>query len=325
MDGNLDEVRLSEDAFINRHAGGKFCRDVVQHGVECLGQPERVRAGLFLNAENHRRLLSRGAFAALRFLAYDDVAEVGDFRRNTVGGGHDRFPDVFQRAHASDAGNQPFRTAFIDEPDRDVLVAFRQRACHLIERDAVGLQLGLRQHDLELLHAAADGRDLRHPRYREDAPANHRVRRGAEFDGCVLLRRERDKQDFAHDGRHGRKHGPVHFRRQFACRDVDLLADDLSGGIDVRAPAEFNPHDGQAHRRRGAHAPHAGRAVDGGFDGEGHLALHLAGHHATRFGDDGHRRRGEIREHIHRHLEGGVAADDQQQGGHYQDRGAIAQ
>ena len=179
--------------------------------------------------------------------------------------------------------------------------------------------------DLELFFAAADGSDLGDAGHGEEPAAHDRVGGGAQFHGCVLVRGEREEEDFAHDGGDGGEDGALHFRRQFAGGDVDLLADNLAGGVDVGAPTELHPDDGEADGGGGADAADAGGAVDGGLDGEGDLALHLGGSHAAGFGDDGDGGGGEVGEDVDRHADGDEAAGDQEEARDDEDGGAIAQ
>ena len=111
----------------------------------------------------------------------------------------------------------------------------------------------------------------------------------------------------------GASTGGAHVGRQRRLRELQLLADDLARLIDVRAPFELDPDDGDADAGGRAHAAHAGRAVQRRLDGKRDLRLDFLRRHAVRFGDDGHGGRGEIGEDVHRHLHRLVRAPDQQQ------------
>jgi hypothetical protein len=167
---------------------GSFAGKVVQHPVQFRGQLQRVGARLLLNPENHRGLSSGGSLAALRFLPDDDLTDIGHLHGNSVPRHDDGVPDVLERTNPAHSGNEPLGAAVIDEACRHVLIALRQGAHHLAERQTVRLELGRGEQDLELFDPATDRRDLRHAGHRENAPPYHRVRGGSQLDGCVLVR-----------------------------------------------------------------------------------------------------------------------------------------
>ena len=84
--------------------------------------------------------------------------------------------------------------------------------------------------------------------------------------------------------------------------------------VDVLAPVELDPDDGDADGRRRAHAPDAGRAVQRRFDRERHQRLDLERVHARRFGQDGDGGRREIGQHVERHARRRPAAPHEKRG-----------
>ena len=71
-----NEVRLPENLPVDLHAWREGALDVIQRGIECSGQLQRVRARLFLDAEDDCRLGVVGSFAALECLADPHLAQV---------------------------------------------------------------------------------------------------------------------------------------------------------------------------------------------------------------------------------------------------------
>ena len=107
-------------------------------------------------------------------------------------------------------------------------------------------------------------------------------------------------------GEQTRTYHPVGVRTQ-------VFAYYLTGKIDVGAPIEFHPYDGEAVGGLRADTTYAGTAVDGGLNGEGDELLHFLCGHAACLGHDDHGGRIEVREDVDIGLAGGIESGDDKQ------------
>ena len=83
----------------------------------------------------------------------------------------------------------------------------------------------------------------------QQPPAHDRVGDGAQRQRIVAVGRDREEQDLAHDRRDRRQDRPLDLRRQRAADERQLLGDDLARDVDVGAPVELDPDDGDADAR----------------------------------------------------------------------------
>jgi hypothetical protein len=199
------------------------------------------------------------------------------------------------------------------EAGRGVLVRGLEGLDHLVDGDAVGAQAFGAEDDLVLLRLAAGGDDLGHPGNGEEALSQHPVGRRLQLHGVVLVGRERDEEDLPHDRGDGGERWSVGAGWQRRSGELELLGHDLPGLVDVGAPVKLHPDDGDPHGGCRTHPAHPRRTVERGLDGEGDLGLGLLRRHAMGFRDDRDRGRGQIREDVHGHVQGRVAARDEEQ------------
>ena len=116
------------------------------------------------------------------------------------------------------------------------------------------------------------------------------------------LRREREEENLAHDGRNRREHRPLHLRRQRARHERELLRHELPSDVDVGAPIELDPDDTNAHGRRRPDAPHTRCAVDRALDRKRDERFHFLRRHPVALGKDRDGGGREIRKDVHRHV-----------------------
>ena len=111
---------------------------------------------------------------------------------------------------------------------------------------------------------------------------------------------EAQYHDFASDAGYWRDDRRKFFGQGFF-GDRKPLGYEISRGVNVRAPIEFDPDNRKPDGASAAHTPYAWQAVYGTFDGEGHILFDFVGSITGRFGQDDDRRRIKFRENVHRH------------------------
>jgi hypothetical protein len=318
----LDEGRLAEEVAVEVHALGQGGPEFLQHPVQLAGELEGVGLGLLLDGQDHPGLDDRlpvgtarrgGGGAAPDGRADLDHAEVADGDRSTAAQGDEGSGDVVGVLDAPDPAQDGLRPRVDHESGGHVLVRLREGLAHLPQAEPEGLQLEGREDDLELLLLAADGRDLRDPGHREQAPAHQRAGSGAQGHRVVTVGDQGQEQDLAHDRGDRRQHRRLDLRRQGAGDGRQALGDRLARALDVGAPLELHPHDRGPHGGRRAHAAYVQGPVHGRLDREGDQGLHLLGGHSVALDDDGDRRRGEIGEDVDRHAHRRKRAHPQQE------------
>ena len=148
--------------------------------------------------------------------------------------------------------------------------------------------------------------DLSHTSSRKQARTYHPVGVRTQVLLRGVLAGEAHDEHLAKYGRLRTEHGSTHSGWHLFAYSGEFLADYLSGKIDVGAPIELHPHNGETVGRLRTDTTHSGTAIDGGLDREGYELLHFLGCHATGFGHDDYGRCVEVREHVDIGLAGGV-------------------
>ena len=309
---------------LDLHARRQAGLDVVQRAVEAVGQFKGVGAGLFLDAENHRRLAVVRADAALGCGTDADFGDMADQHRLTVAQGNHRLGNIVEHVDAALALDQVFLRRFDIEAGRGILVRVAQRLADFIQRQAIGGQAFGLDGDLELLGIAADGQDFGHAGHGQNAPLQDLLGGILQFHARMLLGMERDKQNLAHDrGGRGHRRGGI-VGRQGGAGQLQPFGHHLAGQIEVGAPLELDGDDGQADLGGGTHPPHPRRPVQRRFDGKGDQALDIGRRHAVRLGDNGDRRCRQVRKNIDRRPSRLPAAPDQQEYAGHDDEEFVA-
>ena len=127
----------------------------------------------------------------------------------------------------------------------------------------------------------------------------------------------------AKNGRLRTEHRSAYSCRHLFAHGSKLFAYYLTGKIDVGAPIEFHPYDGEAVGGLRADSTYTGTAVDGGLNGEGDELLHFLCCHAASLGHDDHGGRIEVREHVNIGLAGGIESGDDKQHGRHQHKYSV--
>jgi hypothetical protein len=312
-DRALDEVGLSEDVRLERHALRQFLRERRKGRVELPRQHQRVGARLFLDREDHRRPAVVRAQAAHRAAAERDPAQVAHEDRLAAAGRHRHRADIFDILQSCESLDHVLAVLLRVEAGRDVLVAGPQRCQHLVDADPIRQQPGGIERDLVLTVLATDGHHLGDPGHAEQASLHAHIGDALEFDARVAIADQRREQDLAHHRGRRRHLRRIEFRRQRAAGQLQPLVDGLPRDQQVLAPAEFHGHHRQADARQRAHAAHASRPIQRCLDRKGDQLLDFERRHSPGIRDHGHRRRGEIGKHVDRHPQRGPGADGQQQ------------
>ena len=256
VDGHFDEVGLPEHPAIDRHPARQFLLERVELAIEPPRQLDGVRARLFLDSDDHRRLSAPRSLPSFQRRSFADVGDVTHEHRARAAQRHDALPDLLGASDAADGLQHVLLRTFGVDAGRRVLTGAADRIEELGQRNVVGAELlGMRDH-LELALGAADRRHLRDARHGEEPAADHRVRDRTEGQRIIGVGRNRQEQNFSHDRGDRRQHGPFDLRRQRTGDERQFLGDDLPSHEDVRAPIEFHPDDGDAERSRRADASH---------------------------------------------------------------------
>ena len=102
VDRDLDEVGLPEDPPVDRHAARQLALKRVELSIEPRRELDRVGAGLFLDADDHRRLAVARSLAALERRAFTHVGDVADEHRPIAAQRDDAVADLLRRAGPAD-------------------------------------------------------------------------------------------------------------------------------------------------------------------------------------------------------------------------------
>jgi hypothetical protein len=95
VDGDLDKIRLAEDFPVDRHAFRQLLLQTIELSIEARREFDRVRSGLFLNADDHRGLTAARALAAFEGASFADVGDVANQHRPAAAHGHHALADFF--------------------------------------------------------------------------------------------------------------------------------------------------------------------------------------------------------------------------------------
>ena len=141
---------------------------------------------------------------------------------------------------------------------------------------------------MDLPHASTDGQHLGHSADALQPASDRPVSQRAEIHGCHLTVRafQTDEHDLTHQRGHWR-HAWRHSFRQGAEHRLHALLHQLTGAVDVRAPAKFHEDEGQAHVGIRSHAIQATHALHGAFQGLGDECLDLLRCESRALGEDG--------------------------------------
>ena len=132
-----------------------------------------------------------------------------------------------------------------------------------------------------------------------------------------------DERDLAHDRADRSECRPLDAAREGD--RLQALGHDLAGEVDVLAPLELDPDHRDARAGDRADASHAGGAVEGRLDREGHEELELLGRQPLGLGDDGDGGRREVREDVDGKARGQRTSGDQQHEGGREDRPSVTE
>ena len=238
----------------------------------------------------------------------------------------ERLSDLLGRADPPDAVDQILLPALVDEARGDVGVGLFEGLDNLADGQTVRSQSLGQQRHFELPTLASGDDDLRDARDGEQPSAHREVGKGPSIHGrCPIARRDSEKEHFADDGGDGGEHRRLDVVGQRITHELELLAHDLPGAKHLCSPLELGVDDRDADAGAGANAADAGRAVQGGFDGQCDPRLELLRRHAVGLGDDRHRGSREVGEDIYRHAGCGVAAPEEHRGREHQDRNAMGE
>ena len=312
-DRDLDEVGLAEVLLLDDDARGQRALEVGEDAVDLARHREGVGARLLLHAEDHRSLAAVGGRAACRLGSLSHRSHLVESKRDATLDTQHRGREVGRRGRSPEPAHQVLLAARYVEPGG-------RNGARLLEgtHDVLDRKLGLDHGGRIELHqvladVAPDRDDLRDAGQREQAAPDGGLGHAAQLHRIDRLRSERDEGDLAHDRADRPERRPLD-----SCgkRDgLESLGDDLARPVDVLAPLELDPDDGDARPRHRADPPDAGCAVQSGLDREGHEKLDLLGGEALRFGDDGDGGRREVWEDIDRQPSGEEHAGDHEHGG----------
>ena len=286
-----------------------------------------------MNSEQHRRTTIARSIAALDRVADADVGHVPHPDGKGVARSHDRRADPFHAQGAAGALDQVFAAAGLPEAGGGIAAGASQRFLERAQRHPVAGQPRRVGEHLELAALAADHRHLRDAgRGQQPAPDQH-VRRRTELErrggsGRRVLMwggLQGDEHDLAHDRRVRRQHRRTDVCRQRGERRCQPFGHRLPCAVDVGAPVEIDPDDGDADRGGRAHPPHVGRTAQDRFDGEGDQRFQVARRHALRLHQHGDGRRADVRQHVDRCVVRDGSAPEKEDGRPRQHDQAVAQ
>ena len=213
----------------------------------------------------------------------------------------------FQIGGTGHAADRELVAILANDPAGGVLADARNHFGQFLQADTVGVHRHRVGQHLVLLVIPAHDCHLRYAAGSQDSRLDYPVGQGPQFHDVGGIGFNPYKEDFAHHTGLGRQNGSNPFG-QTAFQGHHLLADNLTGAIDVGTPIEFHPDKGSARTGGGTHPAHIGSPVDRRLYREGHQAFHFLGGHVLGIGHDHHRRRGQIREHVDIQMPHGVIA-----------------
>ena len=255
------EVGLPEVLPLDLHPLRKALLELREPAVDVAGEDERVRVGLLLDAQDHGGTRPVGGGPALRLGLDADLAELADGERRAAFASDDGRGEVLRRPGARETPHEVLLPAVDVEAGGRAVARGPQRRGHLVDADAVEREEGRVEDDGEALDVAADRDDLRDPRDGEEVPPHDRLGEPAQLHRGDGLAREREEGDLAHDRADGAELRPPGLGRKLD--GLEPLGDDLPGAVDLLAPLELDPDDGDADRGGRAHAADARGAVHG--------------------------------------------------------------
>ena len=272
--------------------------------VELLGEFERVGIGLLGNGDEYGRHAPLRSDTELRRTAADHhVGNVAYRNGGAVGGElHHAGSQQGGVAHRQHTAHDVFVSVFIEHAARSVDVHVAHGGFHFGERYAVMPHASGCKTYLILFDVAADDRNLRHARRREQTGTDGAVGNAAQLLQRAAVGGQSDNHHFAEYRRLRTQHRLSDRGRQRLADSRQFFGNDLTRFIDVCFPIEFDPYDRKAVRRRRAHPTHAGGSVESCFDMEGYRVFDLLRRHTGRLRHDHHRRSVEVGKDVDFHL-----------------------
>jgi len=216
--------------------------------------------------------------------AHDHGGQVADADGRASLHGHGHVADVPLVADEPEAAHDVHLGAVLDVGAARVAIPRREGVEHLLQRDAVGLQLQRVDEHLVLLGGAAEARDVDDAGHLAELPLDHPVLERLELQGRGAGRaHERVAEDLAHRRRVRGERGLGSGREVDLGESLEgLLADVGAVGVVL----EDDGDDGKAEDRDRAHRGAVGDAVHLVLDRDRHQPLHLLGGVAGKERDD---------------------------------------
>ena len=320
----MDKPLLAIHVRAHLDVGGQRLLHFHEGLVDGFGEVDGGCAGLFGDGQDHAGLAVVGCHArAGHFVANAYVGNVAQHHGPVVRAAHNGFAQRFKVGRGADAAHDIFVAVFIEYAARGVEVHVFNGCLHIGQRNAVGAHSRGVELYLVLLGVATDNRNLCHTARSQQSGSHSPVGHRAEVAQRSLVGCHSYEHEFAEYGRlrsHGRLADAF---GQLVGDGRQLFGNYLARAVDVHAPVEFHPYDGESRGRRRAHTAHIGRAIDGCLDGEGYESLHFFGGHTARFGHHNHRRGIKVGKHIHVHLHSRIVAAHHPQNGAQQHEEAV--
>ncbi len=318
LDRGVDELGIVADRGQHDRFGQRPSKPI-QLGPDSLDDIDRVLAHGAADVENHCGSAAHPGGRDRAFGSIFRVAEVGDADRRAVLGRDDDAVEVFGQVDAAERPQQHLPLALFDRSARHLDVLVDQRAAHLIERQAEGVELLDVDDDVDFAGAAAGDADLadavgglNHPRdllvgdlgqrsqahvLRRHDHRHHRIRIGIDFGD------DRRQQLWRHV-----LHRARHFFAHVVGRVVDVAVEHEADGDGRRA---------LGHARR--QFVDAGDAAERLFHRLDHRRRHLVGAGAGQRQLHVHGGGVGLREQVH--AEAAEREDAQHHERHHQHRG----
>src|SRR5262249_24655439 len=141
IDGDLDEIGLTEDSPIDRHAARQLLLQRVELAIEPRCQLDGIRARLLLDADDDRRLAVARPLAAFQRGALAYVRHVANEDGPIAAHGHHAVADLVRRPDAPDRLQYVLLRAFDINPCGRVLAGAPNGLEQLVDGDVVRPQL----------------------------------------------------------------------------------------------------------------------------------------------------------------------------------------
>src|SRR5262249_52743034 len=138
----------------------------VELPIEARGEFDGVRAGLLLNADDHRRLAAAGALATLERAALLNIGHVANQHRSAAAQRDDTLANFLRVPDAPNCLQDVLLRPLGVDTGRGVLARAADGVEQLGQRDLVGTELLRMSDDLILAFGAANRCHLRYARHR---------------------------------------------------------------------------------------------------------------------------------------------------------------